>query len=117
MVGADVYGPTALIKSATKADQLMPYMDSMVLNMKFTPAMIQNVPSIEKVLAVLKTFFDRNGWHVQFNITSREDLLAAKKNPEQWKSLIVRVAGYSAYFVDLPPAVQDEIIARTEHGL
>jgi trans-4-hydroxy-L-proline dehydratase len=117
MVGADVYGPTALIKSATKADQLMPYMDSMVLNMKFTPAMIQNNPSIEKVLAVLKTFFDRNGWHVQFNITSREDLLEAKKHPEQWKSLIVRVAGYSAYFVDLPPAVQDEIISRTEHGI
>ena len=117
MVGADVNGPTALIKSATKADQMMPYMDSMVLNMKFSPSMIQSPPSIEKVLAVLKTFFDRGGWHVQFNITSREDLLEAKKNPEQWKSLIVRVAGYSAYFVDLPPAVQDEIIARTEHGL
>jgi pyruvate formate-lyase/glycerol dehydratase family glycyl radical enzyme len=117
MVGADVNGPTALIKSATKADHLMPYMDSMVLNMKLSPSMIQTRPSIEKVLSMLKTFFDRGGWHIQFNITSREDLLAAKKNPEQWKSLIVRVAGYSAYFVDLPPAVQDEIIARTEHGL
>jgi len=117
MVGADVNGPTALIKSATKVDQLPPYMDSMVLNMKLSPSMLQTRLSIEKVLSMLKTFFDRGGWHIQFNITSREDLLAAKKNPEQWKSLIVRVAGYSAYFVDLPPAVQDEIIARTEHGL
>jgi pyruvate formate-lyase/glycerol dehydratase family glycyl radical enzyme len=117
MVGADVNGPTALIKSATKVDQVPWNMDSMVLNMKLSPSMIQSRPSIEKVLSMLKTFFDRGGWHIQFNITSREDLLAAKKNPEQWKSLIVRVAGYSAYFVDLPPAVQDEIIARTEHGL
>jgi formate C-acetyltransferase len=69
------------------------------------------------MLSLLKTFFDRGGWHIQFNITSREDLLDAKKHPEQWKNLIVRVAGYSAYFVDLPPAVQDEIISRTEHGL
>jgi pyruvate-formate lyase len=117
MVGADVNGPTALIKSATKVDQLPWNMDSMVLNMKLSPSMIQSRPSIEKVLSMLKTFFDRGGWHIQFNITSRDDLLAAKKNPEQWKSLIVRVAGYSAYFVDLPPAVQDEIIARTEHGI
>ena len=117
MVGADVNGPTALIKSATKADHIMPYMDSMVLNMKLSPSMLQTRPSIDKMLSMLKTFFDRGGWHIQFNITSREDLLAAKENPEQWKSLIVRVAGYSAYFVDLPPAIQDEIIARTEHGL
>jgi pyruvate formate-lyase/glycerol dehydratase family glycyl radical enzyme len=117
MVGADVNGPTALIKSATKADHVPPYMDSMVLNMKFSPAAMQSMPSITKMLALLKTFFDRGGWHIQFNITSREDLLDAKKHPEKWKNLIVRVAGYSAYFVDLPPAIQDEIISRTEHGL
>jgi pyruvate formate-lyase/glycerol dehydratase family glycyl radical enzyme len=117
MVGADVNGPTSLIKSATKSDQVPPYMDSMVLNMKVSPSVLQSRPSIDKMLSLLKTFFDRGGWHVQFNITSRADLLEAKKNPEQWKHLIVRVAGYSAYFVDLPPAVQDEIIARTEHSL
>ena len=117
MVGADVKGPTALIKSATKTDHVKPYVDSMVLNMKFNPAMMKTSSSIEKVLAMLKTFFDRGGWHIQFNITSREDLLAAKENPEEWKNLIVRVAGYSAYFVDLPPAIQDEIIDRTEHEL
>jgi formate C-acetyltransferase len=92
-------------------------MDSMVLNMKISPSVLQSTPSITKMLSLLKTFFDRGGWHIQFNITSREDLLEAKKQPDQWKHLIVRVAGYSAYFVDLPPAVQDEIISRTEHGL
>jgi formate C-acetyltransferase len=92
-------------------------MDSMVLNMKISPSVLQSMPSISKMISMLKTFFDRGGWHIQFNITSREDLLEAKKHPEQWKHLIVRVAGYSAYFVDLPPAVQDEIISRTEHGL
>jgi pyruvate formate-lyase/glycerol dehydratase family glycyl radical enzyme len=117
MVAADVKGPTALIKSATKVDQIPWYMDSMVLNMKLSPSLIQSRASIEKVLSMLKVFFDRGGWHIQFNITSREDLLAAKKNPEEWKGLIVRVAGYSAYFVDLPPAVQDEIISRTEHAI
>ncbi|OGO08086.1 MAG: hypothetical protein A2Y92_03175 [Chloroflexi bacterium RBG_13_57_8] len=117
MVGADVNGPTALIKSATKADQVPWNMDSIVLNMKISPSALQSMPSITKMLSLLKTFFDRGGWHIQFNITSREDLLDAKKHPEQWKNLIVRVAGYSAYFVDLPPAVQDEIISRTEHGL
>ena len=117
MVGADINGPTALIKSATKVDHVRPEMDSLVLNMKFTPSVMKNRQSIDKVLAVLKTFFDRGGWHIQFNITSREDLMEAKAHPDEWKNLIVRVAGYSAYFVDLPPAVQDEIIARTEHNL
>ena len=81
MVGADTNGPTALIKSATKVDQIPWNMDSMVLNMKLTPSMLQTRPSIEKMLSMLKTFFDRGGWHIQFNITSREDLLAAKEEP------------------------------------
>jgi pyruvate-formate lyase len=117
MVGGDVNGPTALIKSATKVDHVIPEMDSLVMNMKLTPSMLQSRASISKMLALLKTFFDRGGWHIQFNIVSRDDLLEAQKHPDQWKHLIVRVAGYSAYFVDLPPAVQNEIIARTEHGL
>ena len=115
--GADVNGPTALIKSATKVNHFQPEMDSLVLNMKFSPSVVQSQESVQKMLALLKTFFDRGGWHVQFNIISKEDLLEAQKHPEQWRHLIVRVAGYSAYFVDLPRAIQDEIIARTEHGL
>lgn len=117
MVGADMNGPTALIRSATKVDHMIPEQDSLVLNMKISPSVLQTQSSINKMLSLLKTFFDRGGWHVQFNITSREDLLDAREHPEKWKHLIVRVAGYSAYFVDLPPAVQNEIIDRTEHGL
>ena len=117
MAGADCKGPTALIKSATKVDHMKPEMDSLVMNMKLSHALLQSRPSIDKLLALLKTFFDRGGWHLQFNITSREDLEEAKAHPEEWKRLIVRVAGYSAYFVDLPPAVQNEIIERTEHAL
>jgi formate C-acetyltransferase len=116
MVGADVNGPTALIKSATKVDHMIPEQDSLVLNMKISYSLLQNRTAIDKMQALLKTFFDRGGWHIQFNIINREDLLAAKAHPEQWKHLIVRVAGYSAYFVDLPPAVQNEIIDRTEHS-
>jgi formate C-acetyltransferase len=83
--------------------------------MKLSYSVLQNRAAIGKVQSLLKTFFDRGGWHIQFNIINKEDLLAAKAHPEQWKHLIVRVAGYSAYFVDLPPAVQNEIIDRTEH--
>ena len=64
---------------------------------------------------MIKTYFDRYGYHCQFNILSRETLLDAKKHPEDYRDLVVRVAGFSAYFVELDPGVQDEIIARTEH--
>ncbi|HEX2967140.1 MAG TPA: pyruvate formate lyase family protein, partial [Syntrophorhabdaceae bacterium] len=117
MAGVDCCGPTALIKSATKVDQCGSYMDSQVLNMKISPSMLHSRSSINKMQALMKTFFDRGGWHVQFNITGKEELLQAKEHPDQHKDLVVRVAGYSAYFVDLPSAVQDEIINRTEHGL
>lgn len=114
MGGADVKGPTALINSATKVAHAR-HLDGIVLNMKFSPSLLKTQESQEKLLALVKTFFDRGGRHIQFNITSREDLLEAQKHPEQWRSLLVRVAGYSAYFVELPRKVQDEIIARTEH--
>ena len=63
----------------------------------------------------MKIFFARGGWHIQFNIHDSDELLKAKENPEQYKNVLVRVGGYSAYFVDLPPELQDEIIARTLH--
>jgi pyruvate formate-lyase/glycerol dehydratase family glycyl radical enzyme len=117
MPGMDVNGPSAVIKSATKVNHFPPELNGGILNMKFSPAMLKSRESIEKFLSLLKTFFDRGGWHIQFNITNRQDLLDAQKSPEKWKNLVVRVAGYSAYFVDLPRVVQDEIIARTEHTL
>ncbi len=117
MGGADVNGPTAVIKSATKINHYPPEQNGLVLNMKSSRSMLQTRKAIENFLALLKTFFDRGGWHIQFNIVNREDLLEAKKHPEQWRDLIVRVAGYSAYFVDLPSDLQDEIIARTQHEM
>jgi pyruvate formate-lyase/glycerol dehydratase family glycyl radical enzyme len=115
--GTDVNGPTATIKSATKVIHFRPNIDSVVMNMKFASGVLKDRDSIEKFIVLLRTFFNRGGWHIQFNILNKEDLIQAKAHPEQWKNLIVRVAGYSAYFVELPPAVQDEIIARTEHSL
>ena len=113
MPGRDVKGPTALINSATKASTWE--LTGCVHNMKFTKAVLNTPEKLEKVLALVKTFFERGGWHIQFNIHSVEELLEAKKHPEQYRNLLVRVGGYSAYFVDLPPSLQDEIIARTFH--
>ena len=115
--GTDINGPTATIRSATKVIHFRPNIDSIVMNMKFSSTVLKDRESIEKFISLLRTFFNRGGWHIQFNILNREDLIQAKAHPEKWKNLIVRVAGYSAYFVELPPAVQDEIIARTEHTL
>jgi formate C-acetyltransferase len=71
-----------------------------------------------KLISLLHSFFaDLKGWHVQYNIVSRETLLAAKRDPENYRDLIVRVAGYSAFFTTLSPDTQDDIIARTEHSL
>jgi len=83
--------------------------------MKFSKPMLNTREKLEKVVSLVKTFMSRGGWHIQFNIHSPEDLLEAKKHPELYKDLLVRVGGYSAYFVDLPPELQDEIITRTMH--
>ncbi|NLW91764.1 MAG: hypothetical protein GXY34_09220, partial [Syntrophomonadaceae bacterium] len=115
--GTDVNGPTSAIKSATKVNHFKPDMDSLVMNMKFSSTILKDRSSIEQFISMMRTFFNRGGWHIQFNILNKDDLIQAKAHPEQWKHLIVRVAGYSAYFVELPPAIQDEIIARTEHSL
>ncbi|MBN1367641.1 MAG: hypothetical protein JW967_06925 [Dehalococcoidales bacterium] len=113
MPGMDTNGPTALINSATKMD----YSDFMGIahNMKFSKELLKSTRKLEKVGALLKTFFAQGGWHIQFNIHSAQELIEAKKHPEKWRNLVVRVGGYSAYFVDLSPGLQDEIIARTLH--
>jgi len=85
--------------------------------MKLTPSILQSREGLQKFIALIKTYFGRGGYHVQFNLMGQEILLEAKKHPEQYRDLLVRVAGYSAYFVDLSPETQDEIIARTEHTL
>jgi pyruvate-formate lyase len=93
-------------------------MGGVLLNQKLSPLSIRNESDKDKLMMMLKTFFvELKGWHVQYNIVSREQLLAAKANPEDYRDLVVRVAGYSAFFTTLSPDAQDDIIARTEHCL
>jgi formate C-acetyltransferase len=83
--------------------------------LKFTPELLQNDEGIENLVQLVRSYFKLNGHHIQFNVVHAETLRKAKVNPEQYKDLIVRVAGYSDYFCDLGDALQDEIITRTEH--
>ncbi len=115
--GTDILGPTAVFKSVSKlpTDKIM---GGVLLNQKLSPATIRNDSDKLKLVSILRTFFaDLKGWHVQYNIVSRETLLAAKKEPEKYRDLIVRVAGYCAFFTTLSPDTQDDIIARTEQSL
>ncbi|MFC1929199.1 glycine radical domain-containing protein, partial [Chloroflexota bacterium] len=84
---------------------------------KIMPTVVRTREGISKMLSLIKTYFDRGGWQVQINMVDRELLLDAQKHPEQYRQLMVRVAGYSAYFVELTREIQDEIIGRTEHVL
>ncbi|MBN1791950.1 MAG: glycyl radical protein [Bacteroidales bacterium] len=115
--GTDVLGPTAVFKSVSKLPTHK-IMGGVLLNQKLSPSTIQNDSDKKKLISLLRTFFaDLKGWHVQYNIVSRETLLAAKKEPEKYRDLIVRVAGYCAFFTTLSPETQDDIIARTEQSL
>jgi formate C-acetyltransferase len=115
--GTDLLGPTAVFKSIAKLPTGK-IMGGVLLNQKLSPATIKNESDKKKLISVLYTFFAHlKGWHVQYNIVSRETLLAARQNPEKYRDLIVRVAGYSAFFTTLSPDTQDDIIARTEHNL
>jgi pyruvate-formate lyase len=111
--GSDTRGPTALLRSAMAIDQV-PF-QATLLNMKFHPSTLKSTKDLRKLSDLIKTYFSFGGKHVQFNVIKRETLLDAQKHPERYRDLIIRVAGYSAYFVQLTRSVQDEIIARTEH--
>lgn len=115
MRGMDRNGPTAIIKSALKIDQV-PY-QATLLNMKFHPSALKSSEDLVKLSYLIKTYFNLGGKHIQFNIVDKETLLDAQEHPENHRDLIVRVAGYSAYFVQLGREVQDEIIGRVEHEL
>ena len=114
--GKDVKGPTAVMISATKMDHLE-HAEHSLHNMKIMPSAVRTREGIMKFLSLIKTYFDRGGWHLQFNMLDRETLIEAQKHPEQYRDLVVRVAGYSAFFVDLSKGVQNDIIARTEQQL
>jgi pyruvate formate-lyase/glycerol dehydratase family glycyl radical enzyme len=111
--GADRRGPTAVIKSVAKMDHVRT--GGTLLNQKFTPQLLQNDDDLDKLVQLVRTYFKLDGHHIQFNVVDAGTLRDAQQNPEQYRDLIVRVAGYSDYFCDLGKALQDEIIARTEH--
>jgi len=111
--GADRHGPTAVIKSVAKMDHART--GGTLLNQKFTPQLLKDDEGLDKLVQLIRTYFKLDGHHIQFNVVDAATLRAAQKNPENYRDLIVRVAGYSDYFCDLGQALQDEIIARTEH--
>ena len=113
--GADRRGPTAVMKSAGKMDHVKT--GGTLLNMKFTPSLVGDDNGIDKLAHLVRTYFKLGGHHVQFNVVSKETLRQAQAAPEQYRDLLVRVAGYSDYFCDLSRELQDEIITRTEHGV
>jgi formate C-acetyltransferase len=111
--GTDKNGPTALVKSAAKVIDTVKYSCNH-LNMKFHPSALKGLDGARKFLSLIKTYCDLGGYHVQFNCVSGETLKDAQLHPENYRDLIVRVAGFSAYFIHLDREVQDEIIRRTE---
>jgi len=115
--GTDVSGPTAVFKSVSRLPAGRIF-GGVLLNQKLSPQAIAGEADRARLISMIRTFFDDlAGWHVQYNIVSRMTLLDAKAHPEKHRDLVVRVAGYSAYFNDLAPEQQDDIIARTEHDL
>lgn len=112
--GADVNGPTAVIKSCAKMDHLMT--GGTLLNQKFTPSVVAGEEGLNQMANLIRSYFNMDGHHIQFNVIDRQTLLNAQKYPEEYKDLIVRVAGYSDHFRNLSKALQDEIINRTEQS-
>jgi formate C-acetyltransferase len=111
--GADRRGPTAVLRSVAKMDHVRT--GGTLLNQKFAPQLLADEEGLDQLVSLIRTYFRLDGHHIQFNVVDAATLRAAQSHPEQHRDLIVRVAGYSDYFCDLGPALQEEIIARTEH--
>ncbi len=113
--GKDVHGPTAAANSVSKLDHYIAS-NGTLFNQKFHPSALSGRKGLENFVALIRSYFDQKGSHMQFNVVSRETLLDAQKHPEQYKHLVVRVDGYSALFTTLSRSLQDDIINRTEQG-
>ena len=111
--GRDINGPTAMFNSVSKVPQILAQ-STYVLNVKFTPKVIME--NRDKIISMFQTYFSMGGQQIQVNVVDRDTLIKAKKNPEEYSSLIVRVGGFSDYFSRLSSALQDDVIARTEHN-
>jgi len=114
--GTDVKGPTALLRSAVKAKDPVKWATTL-LNLRFHPTALAGRNGERKFFDLVKTYMDMGGYHIQFNVITTETLRKAQQKPEEYRDLVVRVAGYSAFFVDLGQAMQEEVIKRTEHML
>ncbi len=113
--GRDVKGPTATANSVAKLEQASAS-NGTLLNQKFHPSALEGMAGLQKFVALIRSYFDQKGMHMQFNVVTKETLLDAQAHPEQYKTLVVRVAGYSALFTTLSKSLQDDIIARTQQG-
>lgn len=111
--GSDSHGPTAVIKSLGKLDQTLS--GGTLLNVRFVPTLLRREEDLKKFASLVRTYFKFGGHHIQFNIVDTQTLLDAQKHPENYRDLLVRVAGYSDYFNDMTEQLQNEIIARTEN--
>ena len=115
MPGTDTRGPTALVMSAAKGQDAVKF-TATHMNMKLPPTQLKTRMGRDNVLNLVKTYFDNNGYHIQFNVLDTAILRDAQKHPENYRDLVVRVAGFSAFFTRLHVGVQNEIIARTEQS-
>ncbi len=115
VAGRDVHGPTATANSVSHLDHLIAS-NGTLFNQKFHPSALSGMEGLQKFIALIRSFFDQKGMHMQFNVVSRETLLDAQAHPENYKNLVVRVAGYSALFTTLSRSLQDDIINRTTQG-
>jgi len=113
--GKDTHGPTAVFKSVGKVDNVE-ILGGVILNMRVDPAVFEG-GNMQRMASLIRSFIDQKIYPVQINVVSTETLLAAQKEPEKYRDLMVKVAGYNAFFTQLSKEHQDPIIARTSHGL
>jgi formate C-acetyltransferase len=114
--GWDTQGPTACLNSISKLDYAQAT-NGVAVNLKLSPVHLVDTEGTHNLSSLVRGYFDSGGMHLQLNLIDRQTLVDAQQEPEKHASLMVRVAGYSAYFVDLTKAVQDEVISRTEHAV
>ena len=112
--GSEKYGVLGVIKSAAKIDNVLAA-NGTLLNIRLSPSVFEKEEDIMKLVDLLRSYNDLGGYHIQFNVIDSETLRDAQKKPEEYRGLMVRVAGYSAFFVELNPEVQEDIISRTVH--
>lgn len=116
MLGQDAQGPTAVLKSVSKLDNTL-LSNGTLLNVKFTPATLEGEAGLRKLADFLRAFTQLKLQHIQFNVVNADTLREAQQCPQDYAGLVVRVAGYSAFFVELSKEIQDDIIRRTAHQL